>query len=248
MMFWLKLAGAAALAIAAVAAQATPGLDSKVYGTHIERGVTEFESRYARLTGKDGDGTSALVLEVAHGFSDRFYGAVLTTFDHEPDQSTQVSGIALEGIYRLGRIPGIDVDVALYGEYAAAFRDQPHNLEFKALLEKEVGGFDLRVNLVAERLLRSSAPVEFSYAVSADQAVIGDEVRLGVQAFGDLGSSDRFGGRQEHFVGPVAKFEIEHPPFGGEIGIEVGYLFSVAAARDNARGQARLLVEWEKRF
>lgn len=230
------------------AAAAAPGLDSKVYGTQIEPGITELESRYARLTGKQGDGTSALVLEASHGFSNRFYGALLTTLDHAPDSPTEVVGIALEGIYRVGTIPGIGVDVALYGEYAVAFRNEPHNLEFKALLEKSVGGLDTRLNLVAERLIRSSAPVVFSYAASADYPIIGDEIRLGVQAFGDLGDTHRFAGRQEHFIGPVAKFEIEHMPFGGELGIETGYLFAAGAARDNARGQARLLLEWEFHF
>ena len=242
------LAFAAAAGLAGSPATAAPGLDSKVYGARVERGVTEFESRFARINGKTDDGASALVLEVSHGFSDRFYGALLTTFEHEPDRPTQVSGVALEGIYRLGTIPGIGVEVAAYAEYAAAFHDAPHNFEVKALLEKSVGRFDARLNLVAERLVRSSAPVVYSYAASADYAVIGDDIRLGAQAFGDLGDSDRFGGRQEHFVGPVAKFEIEHTPLGGELGIETGYLFAVGAARDTARGQARLLLEWEFRF
>ena len=229
-------------------AVAQPGLDSKVYGTAIEKGVTEFESRFARINGRSEDGASALVLEVSHGFSDRFYGAVLTTIENEANGPSQVDGVSLEGIYRLGTIPGVGIDVALYGEYAAAFHDQPHNLEVKALLEKRFGKLDTRVNLVAERLIRDSAPVVFSYAASADYAIVGDDLRLGVQAFGDLGDSQRFLGRQEHYVGPVAKFEIEHTPLGGELEIETGYLFAAGAARDNARGQARLLLEWEFRF
>ena len=239
----------AALALGSTAAAvAQPGLDAKVYGARIEPGVTEFEVRYGRLTGKQADGVSALVLEVSHGFSDRFYGALLATVDHEPSSASQLSGIAVEGIYRIGTIPGVGVDVAIYGEYAAAFRNQPHNLEAKILLEKRVGGFDARLNLVAERLTRGSAPVLFSYAAAVEQAIIGDEVSLGIQAFGDLGDTDRFGGRQEHFIGPVAHFEIEHPPMGGELGIETGYLFAAGAARDTASGQARLLLEWEFHF
>ncbi len=236
------------LAFGGSAATAQPGLDSKVYGATVERGVTEFEARYARLTGKQDDGASALVLEASHGFSNRIYAALLTTLEHEPGGPTTVNSVALEGIYRLGTIPGLGIDVAAYGEYAADVRGGPHNLEFKALLERRAGRFDARLNLVAERLFRASAPVVFSYAAALDYAVAGDDVRLGVQAFGDLGDTDRFGGRQEHFVGPVARFEIERPPVGGELGIEVGYLFAVGAARDAAAGQARLLLEWEFHF
>ena len=137
-MTWL----AAALALCSTAAAAQPGLDAKVYGARIEPGVTEFEARYGRLTGKQADGVSALVLEVSHGFSDRFYGALLATVDHEPGSASQLSGVAVEGIYRIGTIPGAGIDVAIYGEYAAAFRNQPHNLEAKILLEKRAGGWN----------------------------------------------------------------------------------------------------------
>lgn len=36
----------------------------------------------------------------------------------------------------------------------------------------------------------------------ADWALIGDEVRLGVAAFGDLGTTNNFGGRREQYIGP----------------------------------------------
>lgn len=242
------LIGAIVAAISTMPASAAPGLDSKVYGTRITAGSTELESRYGRLTGGSDSGESALVFEVAHGFSDRFYGAVLTTIEHQPSGGSSVASIGLEGIYRLGTIPGIGVEVAIYGEYEIALYDEPHNIELKALFEKQVGGLDARINLVAQRRLRSGAPLEFGYAASVDHAVIGDEVRLGFEAFGDLGSSDHFGGRQSHFIGPAARFEIEHLPFGGDLEIGAGYLFAVGAAHDSARGQARLALEWETHF
>lgn len=229
-------------------ASAAPGLDAKVYGTTVEKGVTEFESRYGQLTGGADNGESALVLEVAHGFSDRLYGAILATIDHNAGGDNRLGRIGFEAIYRVGTIPVVDIDFALYGEYEAALRDKPHNLEVKALFEKRVGRFDARLNLIAERQTTGTAPTEFGYAVSADYAVVGDEVRLGFAAFGDLGSTDQFGGRQPHFIGPAAKFEIEHLPIGGELEIGTGYLFAIGAARDAARGQARLSIEWETKF
>jgi len=247
-MFKFLMIGAAVVAAHAVPASAAPGLDSKVYGTSIGRGVTEFEARYGRLTGRADDGASALVLEISHGFSKRFYGALKTTLEREPGGATQASSIGVEGIYRLGMIPGVGVDVAIYGEYNAALHGEPHNLETKLLLEKTVGRFDARLNLVAERLATARVPVEFSYAGSADYAVIGDELRLGVEAFGALGDSNRFGGRRAHFIGPVARIEIERFPLGGELEIETGYLFAVGAAADNSRGQARIGLEWGLRF
>ena len=70
-----------------------------------------------------------------------------------------------------------------------------------------------------------------------------DEFRLGVQAFGDLGTSRNLLPRAEHFIGPVAKYEIEG--LGPEVGLEVGYLFAVAKAKDDADGQLRVALEME---
>ena len=225
-----------------------PGLDSKVYGTGIESGVTEIEARYGRLTGKSGNGTSALVLEVSHGFSPHFYGALLTTIEHEPGFASRASSVGFEGIYRVGTIVGTGVDVAVYGEYSVALHDEPHNIEFKALFEKTAGRLDTRLNLIAERLTQSGAPLAFSYAASADYAITDDEFKLGAAAFGDLGDSDRFGGRQPHFIGPQAKIEVEHLPGNSELHIETAYLFAIGAARDTARGQARIGLELEFHF
>lgn len=85
--------------------------------------------------------------------------------------------------------------------------------------------------------------VEAVYAASMDWAVR-DELRLGIAAFGDLGTSRRFGGRQEHFLGPEVKFDSER--LGpGEIEVEAGWLKAFGAARDQTAGQARLLLGYE---
>jgi hypothetical protein len=82
------------------------------------------------------------------------------------------------------------------------------------------------------------------YGASADWKLIG-EVRGGVQAFGELGSTRHLFPHAQHFVGPMVKTELEHLHGRGELGIEPGYLFAVGAARDEAKAQARLLLEYE---
>lgn len=240
----ILLVGAAALLFATPAA-ATPGVGEKVYGATVDKGVTEVEARYGRLTGGRASGADALVLEMAHGFSNRFYGAVLGEVERAPDGSRRFEAVAVEGIFALGQIEPLGVDVALYGEAEAG----PHGAgkaETKLLLERRRGPFDGRLNLIAERAFAAGAPIEFGYAASADWAVV-DELRIGGAAFGDFGSSDRLTTRAAHFAGPIVKAEIEH--LGpGELGIEAGYLFALGGARDEADGQARLLLEYEFRF
>ena len=221
---------------------AAPGLDEVVYGATVEAGKTEIETRYGRLTGGAADGTYAFVLEVAHGFSRHFYGAALATFEQVPDSGRRLQTLAVEGIVPLGRIKGLGVDTAVYVEAAHGLHG-PDNLETKLLLERRKGPFDARLNLIAERALTSGAPVEFSYGTSADYAV-GDDISLGAEAFGDLGTSDRFTTRGEHFIGPAVKVGLDHVG-PGELELRAGYLFAVDRSRDDTKGQLRFGMEYE---
>ena len=224
------------------AACAAPGLDEVVYGATIEAGRTEIETRYGRLTGGPADGEDAFVLEVARGFSPHFYGAALATFEREPGNSRRLEAIALEGIFTLGEIKSLGLNAALYVEAAHGIHG-PDNLETKLLLQHHRGAFDSRLNLIAERAFVSGAPVAFSYAASADYEVA-DDVSVGAEAFGDLGTSRKFTTRSEHFVGPALKVGLDHAG-PGELELRAGYLFAVDRARDDAKGQVRLGLEYE---
>ena len=241
-----SIAAGAVLALGGSALHAAPGLDEKVYGATVETGVSEVEVRYGRLVGGVAAGEDATVVELSHGFSYRLYAGVLFGFEREPGSSRQFQAVGAEGIVTLGHINAIDTDVAIYGEYEAE-RHGADNLETKLLLQHRRGTFDGRLNLIAEKQLEGGSPVEFGYGASADWKLIGD-LRGGVEAFGELGSTRHLFPRAGHFVGPILKTELEHLPARGELGIEAGYLFAVGAARDEARGQARLLLEYEFDF
>ncbi len=236
-----------AAALSGTAAVAAPGVGDPVYGATIEKGMTEFEARYGRLTGGTADSEDGLIFEVEHGFSNRFAAALLVETDRDPNGGRKANSASIEAIYTLGQIKPLALDVALYAEYKAGFRANADAIEAKLLLQHRRGGFDGRINLIAEKALAPGEPVEFGYAGSIDWQVAGDEVKLGLAAFGDLGTTRSFGRRQEHFIGPEMKFEIEH--LGpGEIEIETGWLRAFGAARDVTDGQARLLLEYELHF
>lgn len=237
---------AALLAVVSGPALAAPGVGDKVYGATVERGVSEVEFRYGRLVGGSADGEDGAVVELSHGFTDRFYGGALFEFEREPGESRRLEAVGAEGIFALGHLKALDVDAAIYGEYEAV-RGGPDKIETKLLLQHRKGSFDGRLNLIAEKALDGGEPVEFGYAVSADWKLVG-ELRGGVEAFGELGSTRKLFPRAEHFVGPMLKTEIEHLPGGGELGIEAGYLFALGASRDETKGQARLLLEYEFHF
>lgn len=227
-------------------AEAHPGVGDPVYGATLEEGTTEFEARYGRLTGGSEDRTDGLVFEVEHSFSDRFAAATLLETARDPGGRRIVQSASIEAIHTLGRLDALALDVAVYGEYKFGFHGQDDVAEGKILIERRAGSFDARVNLIAEKPLRDADPVELGYAVSADWAVLGDNLRIGVAGFGDLGTTSHFGGRQETFAGPELKTEFELG--GGELEIEAGWLKAFGAARDVTSGQARLLVGFERRF
>ena len=231
----------------AAPAMASPGVGDPIYGATVEKGLTELELRYGRLTGGPADGEDGLVFEAEHAFSSRFSLAGLVETSRGPRHSREVEALAIEGVYALGKIKALDIDTALYAEFKHGLHGEPDAIELKALFEHRAGGFDARLNLIGEKPLRHGERTEFGYAASADWELFGDEVRLGLAAFGDLGTTRHFAGREEHFIGPEAKFEIEH--LGpGELEIETGWLRAFGAARDITKGQARLLVGYEAHF
>jgi hypothetical protein len=232
--------------LASAPAVAAPGVGQKVYGARVKKGVTEVEARYGRLIGARADGEDASVFEFSHGFSDQLYGGVLVEFEREPRGRRRLEAMGVEGIVALGHINALNADAAVYGEYEAV-RGSRDKIETKLLLEHQRGGFDGRLNLIAERRLGRGEDMEFGYAASVDWQLIGD-LRGGVTAFGDVGTTKRLLRRNAHFLGPTLKTEIEHLPGKGELGIELGYLVALGAAQDETKGQARLLLEYELHF
>ena len=235
------------LAVLATTAHASPGVADPVYAAVIEPGVTEVEARYARLTGGTADGADGLVVEVDHGFSDRWSAALLIETGRDPGGRRIANAAAFEAVYHVARVAPLALDIALYGEYKLGLNGNSDAAEGKLLLQHRAGPFDARVNLIAERPLIAREPVELSYAASVDWAVAGDDLRVGLAAFGDLGTTHAFGGRQELYIGPTVKLEIER--LGpGEFEVEAGWLRAFSAARDITDGQARLLIGYEWRF
>ena len=234
-----QLACTAACALASIATPVLAEPSGEISSPVVIKGETEFEAIYGRLSGGPDSGEDILRLEASHSVSDRLRLAIRTEIERAPDAPRKLAAVSFEAIYDLGRVGGIDV--GLYGEYENVLHGTD-KLEGKLLLERRAGPFDAKLNLIAAKSLASGNPLAFAYAASADVEAIG-ELRLGVAAFGGLGSTDDFLTRADNYVGPVVKTEIEG--LGPEIEIEAGYLFALGKAKDDSDGQFRLVVEME---
>ncbi|MDF8332255.1 hypothetical protein [Novosphingobium cyanobacteriorum] len=236
---------AAALGVAAqmlpVTAQAAPGLAGEVYSARTNRGEFEVEAISGVLAGGPDAGENAVKLEFAYSPSSRLRVATFVEIEREPGGPRKAEEAGVETMLALGQVAGIDV--GFYGEYGIGLNGNSDVLEGKLLLEKRSGKFDARLNLIAEKPLTQGAPVEVSYAAAVEYAVAGDAFKVGAKAFGGLGTFRDFAPRAEHFIGPVAFTEIEG--LGPEIDVEIGYLFAFGKARDDTKGQFRLVLETE---
>ena len=241
------LAPILAFAMAAPALAGSPGMGGEVYGATVEKGEVELEARYGRLTVGPNPGEDVLKLEAGYGVSDRFRIGVVGEFGKEPGNSRKLNAASIEAIYTLGQTGGINF--AAYAEYEFAF-DGPDEIEAKLLMQHRSGPWDLRLNLIAGKEMAAGAPVELGYAASADVAVA-KPLRLGVEAYGNLGRFSQFGPAAEHYAGPIARIRLTtSDPDGdgddhGGLGLSVGYLFALGATRNTANGQLHMKLEME---
>lgn len=235
----------AGLAMTPAAALAgSPGLGNRVYSPHVDKGEIELEFRGARLVGGEEGGEGAYVYEGSYGVTDWWKSGLVIETENEPNGPVFVEAIEFENVIELPHINGLPVDFGVYAEYEANVEGEADALELRWLAEYETGPFDAKLNFNVERSFESGEAFEFGYGALASFEVAHD-VAFGIEAFGDFGAIDDFGAlsTREHYIGPVALFEIEAPGLPGEIEIESGYLFGVGETE--AEGQARFLIEWE---
>lgn len=220
-------------------ALATPGLGDDVYPAELEAGQPEAGISYHSLTGGADDGESSLQFEAAWSPSERLRLGVQFEFGQEPGFAREFEGVGIEASYELGRIG--PVSIAAYGAYAI-LPDGPDSVTARLMLQHRSGPFDLRFNLNAEKALLSSEKLELHYGIQAD-AEVADDLRLGVQAFGELGTFDRLFPDGEHFAGPMASLGIGDSSLPLEL--QAAYLFALGTARQNTDGQFRMSLALE---
>ncbi|MFI4976776.1 MAG: hypothetical protein ACHP84_19765 [Caulobacterales bacterium] len=248
---WLACAVALFAALAAHAALADPRLDEVVYSPYVENHEFELETRYAQESGGPLGGADTLVLETEYGFTDRFSLALVSALTRQPGEQSRFTKVGLEGVSYLGAIPNLGVDAALYLEYAKGLNGQTDGAEAKLLLAKTSGRFQGLFNFIVERPFSGPRDEQFAaygYAASATWRAVGN-LRLGLEAFGDLGDDHGFLTRSEGaYVGPQLKWEGRPTGSPVEIDVDAGWLAAVGANQREGRGQARLAVELEHVF
>jgi hypothetical protein len=235
---------------AAGVATADPRLDEKVYTPYVENGVAEVETRVGGEVGGALGGETTTVVEAEYGLNDRVSLAFVGALGRAPGDAARLNSFGLEAVAYVGQIPALGVDTGLYLEYGRGLHGETDTLEAKMLFAKTKGRFQALANLIVEKPVtapQGEAIATYGYAASVTWRVIG-RLRLGAEAFGDLGSDRAFLGRQGAYVGPEARWAARPRGSPVEIEVDAGWLASAGTDRDEARSQLRLAVELERRF
>jgi len=219
------------------AAWAQPGLANKVEEPYVTKGLTEVEVRGGGLTGGPDGGDNAEIIEVEHGFTDHVSFTGVANFD-----DGELESLGVETIVNFGKLAGLDV--GFYADYMQPVHNGPGEIETKFLFARRNAESEVLFNLILQKSMTSrpgEGDTEVGYAAQATMALGSEDFQAGIQAFGDVGTGHH---SAETYVGPVAKLELDE----SGIDLEAAYLFALGDARNDARGQWRIALGWERKF
>ncbi len=223
-------------------------MDEKVYDPYVENHTIQFETRAGQEIDGPLGGARTVVLEAEYGLNDRVSLALVGDISREAGQASRFTGLGLEGVVYLGQIPKLGVDAGLYLEYMRGFQGESDAGETSCCWLGPPG--TSRASSTSSSSAHSGSCgqgyASYGYAASATWRAIGG-VRLGAEAFGDLGDDHGFLNRPlGAYGGPLLKWEA-HPSFSPvEIKLDAGWLKAVGANRGEAGSQVRLTLELER--
>lgn len=234
-----------ALALGSGLASPAAALPIKVYTPKVEAGVLEVEAD----TVHEDDETKTR-FELGYAVTRWWRATGVVEVADTPGAGPRAEAYTIENVVVLPRPAWLPFRWGLYGEYEVGARSgTPDKIELKALFAGDIGKVETRVNFVAEREVGAGAADVIGYEYAAQSRYrVTDEVALGLQASGALGSSDRFGRLSdlEHVVGPIVAGDFHVPGVKSEIEFEAAYLFGVTDASPD--DVVRVQIGWEKKF
>lgn len=142
-------------------------------------------------------------LEVEFGITDRWDISIYQIFEQQGGGSLKYSAFQLRTRYRLFEAGALLFDPLLYFEYKrSANLKAPNKLEWKLILARDLGAFNLAFNLI-ESLYFGGIDAEFQseYAFGSSYELV-PAFKLGMELFGNFKSGDE----ASHYLGPTVSF------------------------------------------
>lgn len=200
------LKGATALVLGLMAcdgATADPGY--YLLTPYSTPGALTVDLRY--WTVKPAGGTAVLWPELGlrYGVTERWSSELFASYIGNSLREQTLSSLNWQNSYLLtdGQQP---FDLAVHLQLIRN-RGTGHAIEIGPVFQTELGLTQLNLNLVFERSWPSTDGTTLKYQAQALH-LVARGVRLGVQAFGELGSLDNGSGRPSHRAGPVLRWHL----------------------------------------
>jgi hypothetical protein len=215
--------------------------DFIVYSPHVIATQTEVELRgFSVSDGRgDYDGQRAAELSVAHAFTSWWKPELyLAKYEREPRAGGKLVGYEFENTFQLTEPGRYWADFGLLAAYGHPKDGGPGELEFGPLIEKTVGRFDHRVNLIWEKQIGAGASgkYEFRYSYSGTYEV-STAFCPGIEAYGRPGD-------RAYQAGPIVTGEWNLPGTTSEIEYRVGVVFGLNPAGPRQTWLAQLEYEF----
>lgn len=156
----------------------------------MPKGMSEIEF-YETLKLPDTNDTDIKTLEhwveYEYGVTDRFDAAIYQmwkTNDKRNEIDTKYDGTKLRARYRFGEKGRYFVDPLVYAEYKRSAKSHdPHALELKLILAKDIGNFNIAYNQILNQALERHGVTESEYALGLSYK-LNNRLSIGLESKG----------------------------------------------------------------
>jgi hypothetical protein len=224
----------------------------EIRSPNVEQGVLELELFGTRTfdNNRDKNNEQTHRFEISYGVNSWWKTEIETIVKKESRGKLTYDATEWENIFQLTPQGKYWLDAGLLVAYERPIRhNDPDEVEFGLLLQKEIGPLVIVTNTIFNRKIGQNAGkgIGFEYAVQAKYPWR-RELQFAVEAFGEPGRLTGFEriSDQEHKIGPfvLGKFNIGEIP--GSFKYNAGYLFGLTPGTPN--GTVKWQVEYEIPF
>ena len=132
-------------------------------------------------------------IELELGITERFDFSVYQVFNQNPGEGLKYKGFKLQSRYKIGKKGRYILDPLLYLEYKGKPDFSEHGIEFKSILAKDIGRFNIALNPIFGFEREDEWEFEPEYAIGMSYE-IGEMLKVGLEAKGS---------EHGHYISPV---------------------------------------------
>ncbi len=197
----------------------------------MEKGKAEVEI-YFTLSSPDlkkikGNIGSEHMIELEVGMTERFDFSIYQIFNQNPNEGLKYNGFKLRSRYKFGEKGKYIFDPLIYIEYKGVPDFSDHVIEFKLILARDIGRFNISLNPIFELEREDEWEFNPEYAIGMSYE-ISRLFRVGFEAKGS---------ENGHYIGPVISHGRE------DLWVTLGSAFHIGEInKGNPEFQIRMLV------